>query len=461
MQNEMRKIPGVDKLLVNAYLQKLSDEFGEDLIKFCIRQELADMREDILAGGSAKFTVEIISSIENRVKKIANSSLKPMFNCAGIAIHTNLGRAPFSDNMIAEISKVLSGYSNLEFNLETGRRGQRNEHISGLLRYVTKAEDAVVVNNNAAAVMLVLKNLCAGKEAIISRGELVEIGGSFRIPEVMAASGAKMVEVGATNRTRISDYEKAITSETGVLLKVHQSNFHISGFTEEVKLEELVKLGKKHNLLVIYDMGSGLLRRPETIDLRGEPDVYSTLATGVDLVTFSGDKLLGGPQAGIIAGKKDLVQKIQKDPMMRALRVGKMTLAALNFVIKSYLKDETLKENIPLFMMLERDENKLQDLAEIFSGYLQNHIPCKIVQSEAQVGGGTLPHIKIKSKAVQLILEEKHQAKEMFDYLLELEKPILSILREGKVLFDMFAIFENDVEKICSEIIDIYRSKIL
>ena len=461
MQNEMRKIPGVDKLLANAYLQKLANEYGESLIKFCIRQELNAMREEILSGGSAKFTVEIISSIDNRVRKIGSSSLKPMYNCAGIAIHTNLGRAPFSENMIAEISKILSGYSNLEFNLETGRRGQRNDHISELLRYVTKAEDAVVVNNNAAAVMLVLKNLCTGKEAIISRGELVEIGGSFRIPDVMAASGAKMVEVGATNRTRISDYENAITSETRVLLKVHQSNFHISGFTEDVKLEELVKLARKHNLLVIYDMGSGLLRRPKTIDLRDEPDVYSALSTGVDLVTFSGDKLLGGPQAGIIAGKKELVQKIHKDPMMRALRVGKMTLAALSFVIKSYLKDETLKENIPLFMMLERDENKLQELAEIFSGYLKNHISCKIISSEAQVGGGTLPHVRIKSKAVQLILEEKHQAKEMFDYLLELEKPILSILREGKLVFDMFAVFENDIEKICLDIIDVYRSKIL
>ncbi|MFO7895774.1 MAG: L-seryl-tRNA(Sec) selenium transferase [Candidatus Cloacimonadales bacterium] len=458
MQNEMRKIPGVDKLLANAELTKLSQEYGSKLVTHCIREELAEVRQEILQGGSAKFTVEIVSNISSRVEKIAQSSLRPMLNCTGIVLHTNLGRAPFSAELIRHLSENLLGYSNLEFDLKSGKRGQRNDHIKDLLRFVTKAEDAVVVNNNAAAVMLVLKNLCQGHEAIISRGELVEIGGSFRIPEVMAASGAKMVEVGATNRTRIADYEAAITPQTRVILKVHKSNFHISGFTEEAELSELVALGQKHNLLVVYDMGSGLLRKPQKLDLSAEPDVYSALQSGVDLVTFSGDKLLGGPQAGIIAGKKKLVQQIHKDPMMRALRVGKMTLAALSFVIKSYLKEADLLQNIPMFTMLNRDLEQLQQLAEIFAENLQPEIAAKIIASEAQVGGGTLPNLRVESRAVQLLSSQHNQAKTVFDELLKLDKPILAILREGKLIFDMYTVFPSDLTYISSEIKKIFRS---
>jgi L-seryl-tRNA(Ser) seleniumtransferase len=458
MQNEMRKIPGVDKLLSNSEIQDLSAEYGSKLVTYCIREELAAVRQEILAGGSAKFTVELVSEIISRVKSVAESSFRPMINCSGIVLHTNLGRAPFSAEMIEDLSHNLLGYSNLEFNLKTGKRGQRNDHIKDLLRFVTQAEDAVVVNNNAAAVMLVLKNLCQGQEAIISRGELVEIGGSFRIPEVMAASGAKMIEVGATNRTRISDYEAAITPQTRVILKVHKSNFHISGFTEEAELSELVALGKKHNLLVIYDMGSGLLRKPQRLDLSEEPDVYSALQTGVDLVTFSGDKLLGGPQAGIIAGKKDLVQKIHQDPMMRALRVGKMTLAALSFVIKSYLREQDLLQNIPMFKMLNRETGKLEEMAERFTQNLQPEISCKTIASQAQVGGGTLPNVRVESRAVQLILKQNNLAKKVFDQLLQLQKPILAILREGNLIFDMFTVFPADLDEICLEIKKIMRS---
>ena len=452
MQNEMRKIPGVDKLLANAYLQKLANEYGESLIKFCIRQELNAMREEILSGGSAKFTVEIISSIDNRVRKIGSSSLKPMYNCAGIAIHTNLGRAPFSENMIAEISNILSGYSNLEFNLETGRRGQRNDHISELLRYVTKAEDAVVVNNNAAAVMLVLKNLCTGKEAIISRGELVEIGGSFRIPEVMAASGAKMVEVGATNRTRISDYENAITSETRVLLKVHQSNFHISGFTEDVKLEELVKLAEKHNLLVIYDMGSGLLRRPKTIDLRDEPDVYSALSTGVDLVTFSGDKLLGGPQAGIIIGRADLLYKIKHYPLARAVRADKTCLAGISATLTHYLKGEAI-EKIPIWRMITQNIEELHERAKNWQKQIKKG---SVIKGNSMVGGGSLPGESLPTYLLALNVPKSNQ---FMARLRSLPLPIIARIKEKQVLFDPRTVLPNQEEMFLSKLMKVLQKK--
>lgn len=456
MQNEMRKIPGVDKLLVNAELKNKIDLFGTELVTFCVRQVITQIRTDVLNGGSVKFTVEIVDDVISLINNITKRSLLPMINCTGVILHTNLGRAPFSDNLISELSHTLSGYSNLEFNLNTGSRGQRNDHISEILRYVTKAEDAVVVNNNAAAVMLALKTCSAGAEAIISRGELVEVGGSFRIPDVMAASGAIMVEVGATNRTRLSDYENAITSNTKVILKVHKSNYHISGFTEEVGNAELVKLAKKHNLTVIYDMGSGLLRKPESIDFANEPDVYSALKDGVDIVTFSGDKLLGGPQAGIIAGKKKKVEKIQKDPMMRALRVGKMTYTALAFVIKSYLKESELKANIPLFMMLERSQTEINNLAVKFGSMLNSEIDWEICHSSAQVGGGTLPHVRLDSKAIKI--KNNKISKKIFDKLLEIDKPILAILREGNINFDMITVFEKDLEYITDQINEIYRS---
>ena len=451
MKEELKKIPGVDKLLNES--KALIAESGVDLVKFAIRESIKSERENILAGNKYSGISKITSEINSIVKSIAETSLKPMINATGVVLHTNLARAPLGDYVQQEMQKILSGYSNLEFNLSTGKRGQRNCHISELIKFVTGAEDAVVVNNNAAAVMLCLKTFSEGGEAIISRGELIEIGGSFRIPDIMEASGAKMVEVGTTNRTRLSDYENAITNETKVILKAHKSNYYIGGFTEEVDNEELVKLAKKHNLIFIYDMGSGLLRKPEGLPLQKEPDVKSSLKAGIDLVTFSGDKLLGGPQAGIIAGKKKYVSKIARDPMMRALRVGKMTYAALSAVIKCYLKDEDLLTKVPIFEMLNRDEKELKRLAQKLSDDLnKNIIENGIVTSKAQVGGGTLPDLVIDSLAVKLISNDKSFAKRTFDKLLELDRPILGILREGNLIFDVQSIFEKDIEYIAEQV---------
>ncbi|RLC51270.1 MAG: L-seryl-tRNA(Sec) selenium transferase [Candidatus Cloacimonadota bacterium] len=451
MKEELKKIPGVDKLLNES--KALIAESGVDLVKFAIRESIKSERENILAGNKYSGISKITAEINSIVKSIAETSLKPMINATGVVLHTNLARAPLGDYVQQEMQKILSGYSNLEFNLSTGKRGQRNCHISELIKFVTGAEDAVVVNNNAAAVMLCLKTFSEGGEAIISRGELIEIGGSFRIPDIMEASGAKMVEVGTTNRTRLSDYENAITNETKVILKAHKSNYYIGGFTEEVDNEELVKLAKKHNLIFIYDMGSGLLRKPAGLPLQKEPDVKSTLKAGIDLVTFSGDKLLGGPQAGIIAGKKKYVSKIARDPMMRALRVGKMTYAALSAVIKCYLKDEDLLTKVPIFEMLNRDEKELKRLAQKLSDDLnKNIIENGIVTSKAQVGGGTLPDLVIDSLAVKLISNDKSFAKRTFDKLLELDRPILGILREGNLIFDVQSIFEKDIEYIAEQV---------
>ena len=453
MKEELKKIPGVDKLLNETEIKAMVDDVGVDLVKYAIRETVKSERENVLAGNKYSGENAVFKKIVIIVNSIAGSSLKPMVNATGIVLHTNLARAPLGDYVQQEMQKILSGYSNLEFNLTTGKRGQRNSHISELIKFVTGAEDAVVVNNNAAAVMLCLKTFAEGGEAIISRGELIEIGGSFRIPDIMEASGAQMVEVGTTNRTRISDYENAITENTKVILKAHKSNYFIGGFTEEVENEDLVKLAKRHGLIFIYDMGSGLLRKPEGLPLQKEPDVKSTLQTGIDLVTFSGDKLLGGPQAGIIAGKKKYVSQIAKDPMMRALRVGKMTIAALSAVIKCYLKDVDLLSKIPIFEMLSRDEKELTRLArQLSEALIKNKVENEIVASTAFAGGGTLPHLVIESLAVKLISNDKKFAKTIFDKLLELGRPILGILREGNLLFDVQSIFEKDIEYIADEI---------
>lgn len=447
MKEELKKILGVDKLLNEPEIKILVTEFGYDFVKYAIRNAVEIERKNVLKNNKFRGIESLKQQIKQTIKSIASPSLKPMVNATGIVLHTNLARAPLGEKVLQQIKPVITGYSNLEFDLQSGKRGQRNDHISKLIQFVTGAEDAVVVNNNAAAVMLTLKTFCEGSQAIISRGELIEIGGSFRIPEIMKASGAEMVEVGTTNRTHLQDYENAITDKTKIILKAHKSNYYIGGFTEEVEIKDLVKLARKHDLIFVYDMGSGLLRKPKGLPLEQEPDVCSTLKSGVDLVTFSGDKLLGGPQAGIIAGRKKFVSKIAKAPMMRALRVGKITISGLAAVIRSYLQDEDLLKDVPIFEMLNRNENKLHELASLFSEKLSEHgIDNAIIDSTAYAGGGTLPHLEMKSKAVKLLSDDRSFAKRIFDKLLQLDRPILGVLREGDLLFDMKSIFISDID---------------
>ena len=450
MNSELRKLPGVDTLLNYAEIQNLISQHGESLVKYAIRKALSKYRNKLKKRALSFDSKILFSMIGGEISRVIEPSLRSVINATGIVLHTNLGRAPFNKKIMDQVFTSINGYTNVEFDLNTGKRGDRNDHLQAILEYVTGAESAVVVNNNAAGVMLCLNTFAVGKEVIISRGELIEIGGSFRIPEIMESSGAKMVEVGTTNRTRISDYEKAINENTAILFKAHQSNFFIEGFTEEAELRELVHLAKKNNLIVIYDIGSGLLKKPEQLELENEPDVLSAINVGVDLVTFSGDKLLGGPQSGIIIGYKYLIKKIKSNPLMRALRVGKLTIASLLEFIKYYAIESKQKEDIPLFYFLNRKKDELFLIAQELQHLLNRFdIQAEIVEDEVQIGGGTLPKLKVDSFAILLL---DVPAEELYHFLLQNSPTIVTILREGQIFIEVFVLFKKDIEVIARSV---------
>lgn len=454
-QDELRKIPAVDKLLSHPTLLNYKELFGSELVTYSARSVLDKERSRILDGKKSSSIEKLIDEIQKFAEKIAGNSLKPVVNATGVILHTNLGRAPLSNEILNEMEPILSGYSNLEFDLESGKRGDRTDHINELLKFITGAEDVLVVNNNAAAVYFILKTFAEKKEVIISRGELIEIGGSFRMPEIMKASGTKMIEVGATNRTRISDYENAITPNTRLIFKAHKSNYYIGGFSEEVSVEELSKLAKKHNLMLVYDVGSGLLKKPSGKKFSDEPDIRSCLKEGADLVTFSCDKLIGATQAGVIAGRKNLIKVLSKAPLIRTLRVDKFTIASLNVILKFYLKEEDLFSKSPVFRMLNRSKEELLKLAENLSNELKNYqIKSEIIGSKAHCGGGALPQLELDSYAVKIIpgKEEKNFADRLFKSLLKNEKPVLGVLREGELLLDVFTIGEEEIKTIAEAI---------
>ncbi len=443
-KNNLRSIPGIDELLQQREVKQLIDKYGHELCVFCTRQVIDRIREVLLSGGELLLISEIVKEISEKILQVAELPLKPMLNGTGVILHTNLGRAPLGKKVMEEISPFFTNYCNLEFDLKTGKRGQRNNHLKTILSFITKAEDSVVVNNNAAAVLLILKALAKGREVIISRGEMIEIGGGFRIPEIISESGAKLVEVGTTNRTRLSDYEKAINENTSMILKAHKSNYYIGGFTEEVELSDLSKLAKANNIPFVYDLGSGLLRRPEALKTITEPDVLSSITAGCDLVSFSGDKLLGGIQAGIITGKRDLIRKISQEPLMRALRVDKITFAILHTVFRQFLHEENLLKYNPTFQYLSRSNAERKRLAQHLKIRLRKSgIASEVIESMAQSGGGTLPDLEIPSYGVKLLNYDK--AKLMFQRLLSLDKPILGVLKEGYFYIDMFCLNQEDV----------------
>jgi L-seryl-tRNA(Ser) seleniumtransferase len=461
-KDELKKIPAVDKLLSHSSILKVKDLFGSELITYSIRKVLDKERSNILEGKKSGSIEKIIEDVLQLAESIRGSSLKPVINATGIILHTNLGRAPLSKEILNEMEPILRGYSNLEFDLDTGKRGDRTDHIKELLKFITGAEDILVVNNNAAAVFFVLKTFAEKKEVIISRGELIEIGGSFRMPEIMKASGTKMTEVGATNRTRLSDYENAITPNTRLIFKAHKSNYYIGGFSEEVSIEELSKLAKKHNLILVYDVGSGLLKKPSNQKFYDEPDIRSCLKEGADLVTFSCDKLIGATQAGIIAGRRDLIKTLSKAPLMRTLRVDKFTIASLNVILKFYLKEEDLFRKSPVFRMLNKSKDELLQIAEKLSDEMKsNQIKNEIVETKAQCGGGALPQLELDSYAVKILPEKDEKnpayrtdrfADRLFKSLLRNEKPVLGILREGEFLLDVFTIGEEEIKTIVEAI---------
>lgn len=459
--NRFRQLPGVDRVLNTETCSRLIEQYGKPVVTYAVRSVLDRMRNRN-SFDSVKISPDSIAGHASEiVYAVSETSLKPVINATGIILHTNLGRAPLGDNLISEIAPVLKGYSNLEFDLKAAKRGHRIKHISELLCYLSGASGAVVVNNNAAGIILALNTLARSKEVIISRGELIEIGGAFRIPEIMAASGAKMVEVGTTNRTKLSDYEKAITSQTAAIFKAHKSNYTIQGFTEEVTVKDLSKLAHSQGLPFFYDIGSGLIRKPSIPGFEKEPDVRSAVKDGADLVMFSGDKLLGGSQAGIIVGARSFTDKLSKAPLMRALRVGKLTIAVLESACRHYLTEESLKNKNPLFHFLERKPEKRKDMADTLVKKLSGRgVKSTIVNSFGFCGGGTLPELKLSSDAVMLIppsekvKERQAFSEKIFHNLLQRKKPVLGVLREGRVLFDMFALEEKEIEEIASAVAD-------
>lgn len=464
-QDELRKLPGVDKLLNVNQIKELLETTPRDVVTWFIKHTIDHYRKMALEGKEIPGTQFIIDEVKGQIQNLTAKSLKPVINATGVIVHTNLGRAPFGEELLNRVNEVLAGYNNLEFNLDAATRGSRYTHVTNLLRYLTGAEDVLVVNNNAAAIMLVLRAFAKSKEVIVSRGELIEIGGSFRMPDIMSASDCNMVEVGTTNKTKAKDYENAITDQTAMLLKVHQSNYVIRGFTTEATLEELVEIGKKKEIPVVYDMGSGLLRKANIPFLEDEPDVRTTLSTGIDLVTFSGDKLLGGPQAGIIAGKEEMIAKLKKEPLTRALRVGKETLSMLEAIAIAYLDEEKLIELSPVFqMMTAKKEDLLQKAKKLQELVAEAGIKTEIVESRGQAGGGSLPGKFIESFALRIDLDDAPRnkrveiAEKIYRALLDLEKPMLGVMRKGNLLFDVLTIPDHKIGEAAEKIIDVHKN---
>ena len=390
-QEQLRLLPSVDELLNSSSGQQLVQRYSRSMALRAVRASIAQARAQIRQGAQCPSSDELLLAVEHMLKESQRPNLQPVINATGVIINTNLGRSPLSQEALQAVQRVAGGYTNLEYELEAGERGSRHSHVSALLCELTGAEAALVTNNNAAAVLLALSTLAAGREVIISRGQLVEIGGGFRVPDVMRQSGCQLVEVGTTNRTRLSDYAAAITERTALLLTVHPSNFQIVGFTESTLVEALAELAHQHGLLLMDDLGSGCLLASERYGLGHEPMPQESIAAGSDVVCFSGDKLLGGPQAGILVGKAAVLERISRHPLMRAMRIDKMTLAALEATLRHYQREEA-ETRIPIWRMIAASPGSIAGRAASWVSKLQKYgIPARMQRGESTVGGGSLP----------------------------------------------------------------------
>lgn len=389
--HQLRLLPSIDELLNAPSGQHLIQQYSRAVTLRTLRSIIAEVRQDILNGATCPTTLEILTLAERALQQEQLPHLRPVINATGVIINTNLGRAPLSLEALQAVQRVAGGYSNLEYELSEGERGSRHSHVTELLRELTGAEAALVTNNNAAAVLLALSTLAMGREVIISRGQLVEIGGGFRVPDVMRQSGCQLVEVGTTNRTRLADYEAALSERTALLLSVHPSNFLITGFTESTPLSALVELAHRHNSIVMDDLGSGCLLTSERYGMAHEPMPQESIAVGADIVCFSGDKLLGGPQAGILVGKADILARVAKHPLMRAMRIDKMTLAALEATLRHYQRSEA-ETHIPIWRMISARPEQLAHRASQWVSQLNAlGITARVQRGESTVGGGSLP----------------------------------------------------------------------
>ncbi len=446
----LRKIPKIDEILKQPSMEEATCSHA--VLMESIREALDELRQQILSGDEAVSLEmdDICAGVLKLVEKKTQMHLRPVINGTGIILHTNLGRAKLSDRAVEAIKSIAQDYNTLEYNLDKGGRGSRYDHVTDLIAKITGAEDAIAVNNNAAAVMLILSTMAKGREVITSRGELVEIGGAFRVPDIMAQSGGKLVEVGTTNKTHYSDYVNAITEETGALLKVHTSNFKIMGFFEEVTLEEMVEIGHAHNLPVIYDMGSGAMVRLENYGIQDEPNVIDTMKTGVDILSFSGDKLLGGPQAGIIIGKKEWIAKMKKNPLTRAIRIDKLTLAALEATLRDYLDPEEAIKSIPTLQMMTATQEDLRPKGQKLFDLMNDHAEgysVELVEDFGQIGGGSVPTQMIPSIAVA-VKSEKLSLDELEEKLRHVSLPIITRISKERMLLDVRCIEERHFDYI-------------
>lgn len=453
-QDKLRTLPSVDRLLRQPRVAALRDRLPHDAVVALVRDVLDDTRRRI-AAGEPSGQRDLAAAIVDRSERLLRPTLRPVINATGVVLHTNLGRAPLSVAARAAMEQAATGYSNLEFELESGQRGSRHVHLHSVLADVTGAEAGLAVNNNAAGVLLVLAALARGKEVIVSRGQAVEIGGGFRIPEVLTESGARLVEVGTTNRTRPQDYERAIGPDTALLLRVHTSNFRIIGFTESVDIRTLVAVGRRHGVPVVDDVGSGCLLATSEfgidVDLR-EPMVQESVAAGADLVCFSADKLLGGPQAGLIVGRQELIERLRAHPLVRALRLDKVTIAGLAATLQHYRLGEARRQ-IPVWRMIGASLDELRPRAAKWAEALRiAGLACEVVEAESAIGGGSLPGVTLPTAALRVTPDAPTHPQKVAARLRQFTPPVVCRIDRDRLLFDPRTVLEDEEEDLLAAI---------
>ena len=449
----LRLLPSVDQMLRKPEVKDMMERHARATVTEALRRVLQETRQRIMEGGyndeisAGTIEGELVRVLDERLKKESRGNLREVINGTGVVIHTNLGRSPMADRAVADLARLSGVYVNLEYDLQSGERGSRHDIVRELLRSITGAEDCIVVNNNAAAVLLVLSAMASGKEVIVSRGELVEIGGSFRVPEVMEQGGARLVEVGATNKTYIEDYRKAINENTGLLLKVHTSNYRICGFTRQVSREELAALGREFGIPAVEDLGSGMFVDLGEYGIGDEPTVQDSIRSGMDIVTFSGDKLLGGPQAGIIAGRKEYIRKIAKHPLARAVRVDRLTLSVLESTLRIYAESERVVERIPVLSMLtmpvDRLERRAERLVELLAG-IEPYAEIAVETEYSQVGGGSLPLERIETRVIS-VLPKSMTLNQLEEGLRMANTPVIGRIARDRFLIDVRTVFDHQL----------------
>lgn len=456
----LRKIPKVDLLIEDEKIKDLIENNDRELVIDIIREKTDELRAFIvdssLEAEIVQKTESLIDDIIAKFKKTTSLNVKKVINATGTILHTNLGRAVISEKIADRLKEIVTGYSNLEYDIEDGERGERYSHFEDIVCRITGAQAAMAVNNNAAAVMLILSTMAKNKELIVSRGELVEIGGSFRVPDVMSQSGSRLVEIGTTNKTHLRDYENAVNEETAAFLKVHTSNYKIVGFTESVSVKELSELSQKHNIPLIEDIGSGVLIDLSKYGLSYEPTVQESIKNGADVVCFSGDKLLGGPQAGIIVGKKEYIDKMKKNPLTRAMRIDKFTATALEAVFHEYIDEENAIKNIPVLSMITKDIKELELIANLLYEKIKsihNSADIQIEDCLSQIGGGSLPLERIKSKCVSI--KPKNITTALFEKKLRyLDVPVIIRISNDRAIIDLRTVNKSEIDILSNNIID-------